>query len=624
MEKIIKLLKNRLMLIIVLFISISVFFIHSEFKFDDLEVKMEPTDQIVPESGEVIEQPIGDFEHETISQISIMFGEHDHFNSGTVSVNLLRDGEPVESWSKKMALLDENEYNSFILEKPVEVSDDSEYVLLLTEEYEGENAVAIKTDSEKGSVCYAFSYRNTNLKNRFLVLGMIIFLVVTGAIMANVNETVIMQGMLAVLILCFLWVCPPGMAPDEIHHFYRAYEIADGSMISEHMGDHGEGGHNLPRALAEFGNEEAVIDENDTVPYIYGNTALYSPVSYIPQAVGIKIARFFTSNVSQVFYGGKIANAIIAFILCGISLNVLPFGKRVLFMFMILPLTLQELVSIAPDALLISLSFLFFSYILRLTYVSDKIEFKDMAIIFVMGTIFSLVKIIYVILLLLLLLIPIEKYGSRKRAIGFYAIVMGASVLINLVWLRISSGFLYEFNPGVDSAEQIKYVVYNCLDFYSISVRTTLKYAQWWIPTAISDQLGLFVIPTTGVVWIVLLCLLVYEMCSCYSGPTMIKPFEIVVLLGTFVINVLAFFLAEYVQWTPLKNTIVEGIQGRYFIPIIACFAYAIILTRQKNIRNLEITVNGEERGTYQYILTILLDGIILLDMTQYYINKLW
>ena len=69
----------------------------------------------------------------------------------------------------------------------------------------------------------------------------------------------------------------------------------------------GVGGNYLPSAIEEFENEMAEIDENDTKAVEFGNTALYAPVSYLPQVIGIKIADLFTDKCFRsVLRGGDL------------------------------------------------------------------------------------------------------------------------------------------------------------------------------------------------------------------------------------------------------------------------------------------------------------------------------
>ncbi|WP_330577204.1 DUF2142 domain-containing protein [Blautia sp. LMAG:89] len=55
-------------------------------------------------------------------------------------------------------------------------------------------------------------------------------------------------------------------------------------------------------------NADQRIDREKTQFYGFGNTALYAPTSYLPQAVGIRIADLFTDRPMVLAYAGRIAN----------------------------------------------------------------------------------------------------------------------------------------------------------------------------------------------------------------------------------------------------------------------------------------------------------------------------
>jgi uncharacterized membrane protein len=77
------------------------------------------------------------------------------------------------------------------------------------------------------------------------------------------------------------------------------------------------------------------------------------------------------------------------------------------------------------------------------------------------------------------------------------------------------------------------------------------------------------------------------------------------------------------VQWTPLGNDLINGIQGRYFIPVVGAFLFFVILMRQKKVDNQEKLICTREKGSYYYLILIWYNGIALLDLIKYYIAAL-
>lgn len=453
-----------------------------------------------------------------------------------------------------------------------------------------------------------------------LACGCLFLLLIMVLVLFRINEILLMAGMLLALMFVFMRITPVGEVPDEYHHFYRAYEISQGSLVSRHLGDEGVGGNYLPSAIEEYENEMAEIDENDTKAVEFGNTALYAPVSYLPQVIGIKIADLFTDNVSDLFCAGRFANALTAFVLCVWALVMVPFGRKLLFIPMLFPLSLQEMISLSPDALTISLSMAFLAYILHLSYVSECVRKRDIIILALMGTVISLCKIVYVVLLLLVFMIPESKFKNRKHSYQVKLGLMAGAIIINLIWLAISAGYLVEFNEGVNSAEQVKYVLTHIPEFYATCVQTVITHFATRLPNMIGSNMGTLSITTTGTMWLMFIIFIVYEFCTVNDNPYKVHKYDCLILIGVFLIGTALIFASLYVQWTPVGKDLIDGTQGRYFTPLMGCFAFFVMFMRQIKLRQQENAVAVQEYGTYYYMLLGCFNLITVIDVIQYYI----
>lgn len=636
-EKIIKG-KNKIYFVIFAIIIIMFFCIHAEEKFDKTDNEIKATDAINIESGVQLEQMLSDISEGTFSSINIKFGTYDGENDGQLQVSLYDNEELVQSWDVLSASLVDEKYTSFKLDKPLDVTTNSRYKITISESYNGGNGVAVWTNqnvssgyildglkTDKGTICYSLTYRNDNLKAKVIFTGGVILILVMILILLNINEVILMSGIFGILLMCFMWICPLGMAPDESNHFLRAYEVANVGLVSQHIGESGVGGNYLPDTIRSFNDDTAEIDWDKKEEFTFGNTALYSPVTYLPQAIGIKLTECFTNNVSQIFYGGKLANAIVAFILCTLALYMIPFGKRILFLIMTFPLSLQEMISMSPDGFTIAISIFFIAYILKLSYGTKKINYKDIIILSIAGLIISLCKIVYIVLLILLFMIPNDKFESRKQLLGVKGGLLLTGGILNIIWLKISMGFLVDFNPGVNSPEQIKYILCNIYDYFVVLVRTVIyKGASEFVPGMIGSSMGALNIPTTFIVWFTIAILFVYEICNFFDEQINVHKYDCMILLVTFMAGAGLIATSLYVQWTPVANEIINGIQGRYFTPLLSIFAFFVIFVRQKKLNISGSQIKIKERGTYYYMLILCSNGFVILDMISYYISDLW
>lgn len=624
--------KEKIVFLIVALVIISFFCVHAEYKFDRTTDTLEGSIPIPICSGSYIEQEISNLTDGIVSSLNIEFGTYCRKNEGNVIVQFYENGNLIHSWNVMSSMLQDNSYYKFMFDSPVKINSSSVYKIHIGEFYEGENFVAVYTNADNGeiynideerkvgSICFTLTYRNEQLTKIVIVISLFVVAVLIAMIFFKVNEIVIMSSLLLILLVSYIMTCPLGMAPDEVNHYLRAYEVANVSFISHHIGENGVGGNYLPSNLLAYFEKGTVLDKENLSEYSYGNTSLYSPISYLPLAIGIKVFGLFSNKVASIFWGGKCGNAFICYILCVLTIYLAPFGKRIFFLIMTFPLTLQEMISITPDGFTIVLCLFFIAYILSISYRTQKIKKIDMLILIIVGFLIALCKIVYVVLLLLLFMIPVERFSNRMNSYLFKIGLTGLALVLNLIWLKISTGFLIEFNVGVDSREQIKYILLNLNNYYVIVIRTITDLLLNWISTMIGSAMGALNIGITSITWFMAITLLLYETCSCFENDTKIHKWDCIILILTFMSGVILILTSLYVQWTPLKSEVIKGIQGRYFTPIIICLLLFIIFYRQKKINeNGTITVFRSDES-YSYLILLLYNGITLLDIIAYYI----
>lgn len=624
---------GKFVFIIISIIILSFIIIYSEDAFNKTTEQFSSDKPVALENGKGLIQELPS-EDKVVDSIDIQFATYARQNNGSVTVEFFDDSESIQVWDISSDGLKDNEYYCLKLDTPEKMEKNRHYFLKISEVYEGENYIAVYISSTKkerhslsvdgenweGTLCYYLTYKNLESRKIFIALAIIIFLSISILIIVNIKEAIIMEVMLLIAMTAYMWLCPLGMAPDERNHFFRTYEVSYVSLISKTVGETNRGGDYLPQNIREYENKDIVLDKNNLTEQPFENTALYSPVSYLPQVLGMKVAGLFSSKVSTLFYGAKMGNAIFAFLLCSFALWMMPFGKRILFLLMTFPLSLQEMVSISPDGFTMALSFFLFAYIFKLKYNSEKINNRDVIILALVSITIALCKIVYVVLIGLLFLLPSNKFESKKKEyltkIGIIVVAFG----LNLVWLKIASKFLTEFNPGVDSPAQVKFILTHLGTYYGIVVRTVVNDLLGWVSTMVGSSMGALSIGITGTAWLTAIVLLIYETCNVDDCDFWGTSKDLILLAFIFFIGVALILTSLYVQWTPLKKEVIEGLQGRYFIPILAPLLFFVIMMRQKKIEACQVINKKSLHGVY-YIIIIFYNMITISDMIKYYIE---
>lgn len=625
--------KEDLLYIAALFVIISAFFVHAEDAFEVTSEPMEMSEAIsFSDRTDEIVQELKMDGITSITEISIQFGTYEKTNQGTLHIHLFENERSIAKWQLDTAELADNAYHEFSLAEPLEIQKKSSYFIYLSDDFKGDNAVALWTSSQpkgmcyhngiplnKTSVCYQLSYIDAKLRKKVLMIALIIFLVITALLALSINEVLVMGTIFVTLGCVYMWLCPLYMAPDEEHHFFRAFEISCGDLISPQvLGNNG--GNMLPSALGGSSTSDT-IDWDDTECFVFSNVSLYAPVSYLPQATGIKIARFFTDSASTIFYAGKWGNFLVNAFLCLSALYLMPFCKRILFMVMTFPMAMQEMISLAPDGFTISLSLALTAYIFHVSYSRrDRIQKREIAVITALCMTVSLCKVVYIVLALLVFMIPEHKIGTGKKGLILKFSIFGVSVILNLIWLKISSDYLIEFTPGVDSPKQVQYVLSHIGDFYGIVLRTLIEKGDFFLQTMFGSHMGALSIEITPSVWIAFLILFVYEICSHKRLGAAPHKYDQLIMALVFLGGAGLICASLYVQWTSLENEIIEGIQGRYFIPLIIFPALLIVYNNDKKKRETRYIITDNKNKNIPLMILLTLNGITILDMIQFYL----
>ena len=445
-----------------------------------------------------------------------------------------------------------------------------------------------------------------------ILAGAVLLAALIACLRLRVPETAVMGGLLLVLSAAYLTAFPPGTMPDEESHFLRAYEVAQGGFISRHMAPDGAGGDTMPKALRHYADPEAVIDPADSEDRRFGNTALYSPVSYLPQALGIRAALLFTRRAQAVFYAGRAANALVSVLLCVLALRLMPFGKEVLFLLLAFPVTGQALGSLSPDGFTIALAALFTAQALRLRFTPARLM-PGFAWMGLAGLALSQCKIVYIVLLLLALLVPDGKFASRRQALLRKLGLLFAALALNLAWLAVSAGYLVEFNPGVDSGAQVRYVLSHLPAYALVCLRTIYSDLEIWITSAIAQNMGRLEVSVHPLAALGFYTLLLYALMNSTSGGHRLTLETGIVLLAVFLLGCGLIFTSLYVQWTPLGSKLVHGIQGRYFTPLLPALCSFMLLLRNKK------EPKPRAMGAYLCLGALAFNGIALLSVVHFY-----
>ncbi len=446
-----------------------------------------------------------------------------------------------------------------------------------------------------------------------------------------------------VLGLLYLFVLPPMSAPDEISHYITAYELSSRLLGQPAQA---ENGRILVRLQDRFledvygdyepdgeisgaaGREDSVVLGSElnesTYRAIYNaeaagldtpqeqqaraeglpDTAMAespqytvntTPAAYLPQALGIALARLLRLDSIWLAYLGRLMNLLFFVTMTWLSMKRLPFGKEVLFGVALLPMSLHLSASFSYDVMILACMFLFSAVCFDLAYARSHVRVRDVALLAALMAAAGPCKMIYAPMMGLCLLIPVKKFGGRWRWLASAAVVGGAwaaaMVLVNADVVSSYAAVEEAVLPvSGEAGFSLKLLLHRPFLMAQMFYNTFLHQLDEIHLTMIGALLGnldpvlnvpyfLVVFDTAG---LAVLALRVPGERIEITGWRRIWIFTVCAVC------VAAALLSMLIAWTPRTSTVIEGVQGRYFLPflpalLMACKNDRIVLTKNGN-----------------------------------------
>nr|WP_281391851.1 DUF2142 domain-containing protein [Bacillus benzoevorans] len=392
------------------------------------------------------------------------------------------------------------------------------------------------------------------------------------------------------------YLIPPFQTPDETVHFYRAFEVAEGHMTSGHD-ENGRIGNYFSASIQEFvdkvkleeiafhpevklSSEELeevktiYLSEENQIFYYFPSSAIYSPVPYLPQALGIFMAKGLDWSVFSILVTARVFNLIAYALLTFYAIKIIPKLKSCLFLLAFMPMSLHQAASISGDALLFGVSFLLIAYVCRFIFSEEATKFtiKDFLIILALSSAASLAKPAYFLLFLLLFLVPVQKYGSKMAYWKYNMSIAVLSVAALFSWMAFGN----KAAANNDPIEQTKWILLHPLQYLKQFFGTFLYgdqlYLQFvgvlgWVDTPIPYIISfLFTILFTA-------SIIMEKRSGHENKDTVIRG---LLLLAIFLIEAAVVVTMLFLAWPQNDPSRVLGVQGRYFIPIFPLLAYGL------------------------------------------------
>ncbi|MBQ8857624.1 MAG: DUF2142 domain-containing protein [Lachnospiraceae bacterium] len=408
----------------------------------------------------------------------------------------------------------------------------------------------------------------------------------------KIETTVFVSLLFLGLIYNFLLL--PYMSPDERTHIDMTYRYSNDLLGIEYTGSDITIAKRMDDTEVELLENpslsnyytvynhvfEGVKDDSLVVTNSTANT--YAPIFvYLPAVVGMTMARLLGFGTIPMLMLARWCN--LAFFAACIwwCMKKLPFGKMALAVIALFPMTIQQCNSFSYDAVITSVLFLFSTYIICMTYEDKPLKGTDVAIVSVLSALLVYGKSgVYLPVCLAALLIPTKKFGTLWKKLAAAGSLMGIALLS---YINRNSGTVTQVlsttaetsavgataGNAVDMGYTVGYFLQNPWKLIQMLANTVADKTEFYLESIVGQKMGWVEIEISRVVFIGFLVLFLISMLKVRGEKQYVTGgqkwwISIVCLLSAGMI-----LMGMLLTWTPFGYVSIEGVQGRYFTPLL-------------------------------------------------------
>lgn len=386
--------------------------------------------------------------------------------------------------------------------------------------------------------------------------------------------------------------------PDEQAHAYRAYNISNFKII----GDTKLQEESVPTQMRSLEDVANYYDEyqllNVKADYAsqsdkeFNVCMTYPPLVYIMPSLTFFVCRMLNINILIAIYLARISNFIMFLFTGWICLKKIPFGKIAVLVYLFMPMMIHQVASISADAFINCISLAFVTYVLYLKFENEKFDKKHKIIFILLAIGLAFTKHIYFPIAFIALILVFDKKLDKKSK-AFIIITMALVTIIAVGWFLFSNVYKdvreYILVNEVSLTNQLKYILKNPIKFIDILCSTTFIRGGTYTSQLIGSNLGLLTIKLNNfVIVLYLLLILVSPFLEKHNYALNFKErlLFVIIAVGIF----LLILTGLYLSWTLVGKDIIDGVQGRYFIPI-AILPLLCLVIRRKNIEIKNVSI---------------------------------
>lgn len=430
----------------------------------------------------------------------------------------------------------------------------------------------------------------------WVTLGLAAFLWEKRRLVAERLEAGFLTAALGLGLLLIVLTPSNKVSWDEEVHFFHAYcvshfglEVKTNDMLERlFVADKENYPYNLPANLDERREMDETLNQcmrEEAYTYSRGHAlaGIYTP-AYIPAALGLRLGFLLRLPFTAVYQLGRVFNLLFCAGILAWAIRKIPVGKAVLAAIGLLPTPLFLMSTYSYDAFITSMLALGFAWFLDEYLHRERTVgwpgFWVMALGFAVG---SMPKAIYVPLILVIFLLPRKKFKDRRQELLMkgLAAALFLALMASFVLPTVLSPAESNDTRGGNTSEagQIPYILSDIPRFARMllsSIRTT--FPSYTLGATVFGCMGHIGYELLGaaIPAFVLAVLFADEKRAYGSSGTspgaasgrlgfLARGWILLLCAGVAAMV----WVAMYLAFTPVGSDYIQGVQARYYIPLL-------------------------------------------------------
>lgn len=544
---------------------------------------------------------------EKIEKFGIKFATYARKNTAKYKLVFYKDKEIIKQYNLSSEKIADNKDKFFNLNLK-KIDKNSKYSFeLIPIDATKDNSITMYKDNE--DIGYIIVNKSEFYKTNIVlyILFAFVFLIINiiinkGIIKSEKNYFLLML----IYIIPILFLIPAFEIPDEPYHFYKSYKVSQYSFTNTPNYNMSKKKLKVPKNINclyyAFSYNENVTNKNNLNNCFKNESNIYKKEKNakssnrlfiaIPGAIGIKIADILTNSPMIIFYTGRLFVLLASILILLHALKVTPKYKKIFLIIMCIPMFIHQMVSYSYDSLLDSMCILLCAYLIKF-FEGKNISNKDLIMYTILTVMITVIKLPYVLLGVPILFINKEKFGNKKytkiiKSIIYLLVIMfmyKLVICIDNIGIKNTTKSVIGTSKNTisDLIRNPKYTImlilrtmkYNGPDYFNSMIGNF-----GWLHYPLSNQ---FVFTY----YMFIIALIMSEKNDFSKKIKMGCLFLILIIIG-------GIFLALFLDWTPHLGKVIEGVQGRYFLPLLPIVFIMLIPKNNK--------ISIKDRTIYNFI----------------------